>query len=168
MSSSDINFENVIKGNKSLNIVDKLEELRTQLNSNSLKGRINKKELVKSIDEIIDSVPVEMRTARWIVREQESFINQAKQESKNLVNDAKIESEKLIANSYVLQEAVIEANALIKQAEVETQAYRANIEDTIDQKIEDIQSKISQMANFLEIEKNKLREPRNIDKPPKL
>ncbi|MFL2659114.1 MAG: hypothetical protein ACJ0GT_01705 [Candidatus Actinomarina sp.] len=168
MSSSDINFENVIKGNKSLNIVDKLEELRTQLNSNSLKGRINKKELIKSIDEIIDSVPVEMRTARWIVREQESFINQAKQESKNLVNDAKIESEKLIANSYVLQEAVIEANALIKQAEVETQAYRANIEDTIDQKIEDIQSKIQQMANFLEIEKNKLREPRNIDKPPKL
>ena len=168
MSSSDINFENVIKGNKSPNIVDKLEELRTQLNSNSLKGRINKKELVKSIDEIIDSVPVEMRTARWIVREQESFINQAKQESKNLVNDAKIESEKLIANSYVLQEAVIEANALIKQAEVETQAYRANIEDTIDQKIEDIQSKIQQMANFLEIEKNKLREPRNIDKPPKL
>ena len=168
MSSSDINLENVIKGNKSLNIVDKLEELRTQLNSNSLKGRINKKELIKSIDEIIDSVPVEMRTARWIVREQESFINQAKQESKNLVNDAKIESEKLIANSYVLQEAVIEANALIKQAEVETQAYRANIEDTIDQKIEDIQSKIQQMANFLEIEKNKLREPRNIDKPPKL
>lgn len=168
MSSSDINFESVIKGNKSLNIVDKLEELRTQLNSNSLKGRINKKEIVKSIDEIIDSVPVEMRTARWIVREQESFINQAKQESKNLVNDAKIESEKLIANSYVLQEAVIEANALIKQAEVETQAYRANIEDTIDQKIEDIQSKIQQMANFLEIEKNKLREPRNIDKPPKL
>ena len=168
MSSSDINFENVIKGNKSPNIVDKLEELRTQLNSNSLKGRINKKELIKSIDEIIDSVPVEMRTARWIVREQESFINQAKQESKNLVNDAKIESEKLIANSYVLQEAVIEANALIKQAEVETQAYRANIEDTIDQKIEDIQSKIQQMANFLEIEKNKLREPRNIDKPPKL
>jgi vacuolar-type H+-ATPase subunit H len=168
MSSSDNNFENVIKGNKSLNIVDKLEELRTQLNSNSLKSRINKKELVKSIDEIIDSVPVEMRTARWIVREQESFINQAKQESKNLVNDAKIESEKLIANSYVLQEAVIEANALIKQAEVETQAYRANIEDTIDQKIEDIQSKIQQMANFLEIEKNKLREPRNIDKPPKL
>ena len=168
MSSQDINFENVIKGNKSLNIVDKLEELRTQLNSNSLKGRINKKELIKSIDEIIDSVPVEMRTARWIVREQESFINQAKQESKNLVNDAKIESEKLIANSYVLQEAVIEANALIKQAEVETQAYRANIEDTIDQKIEDIQSKIQQMGNFLEIEKNKLREPRNIDKPPKL
>jgi vacuolar-type H+-ATPase subunit H len=165
MTNSEINFEEVIKGNKRVDIVDKLDELRTQLNSNSLKGRLNKKDLIKSIDEIIDSVPVEMRTARWIVREQESFINQAKNESKNLINEAKVESEKLIANSYVLQEAVIEANALIKQAEVETQAYRASIEDTVDQKIEDIQLKIQQMSNFLEVEKNKLREPRNIDKP---
>ena len=165
MTNSEINFEEVIKGNKRVDIVDKLEELRTQLNSNSLKGRLNKKDLIKSIDEIIDSVPVEMRTARWIVREQESFINQAKNESKNLINEAKVESEKLIANSYVLQEAVIEANALITQAEVETQAYRASIEDTVDQKIEDIQLKIQQMSNFLEVEKNKLREPRNIDKP---
>jgi vacuolar-type H+-ATPase subunit H len=165
MTNSEINFEEFIKGNKRVDIVDKLEELRTQLNSNSLKGRLNKKDLIKSIDEIIDSVPVEMRTARWIVREQESFINQAKNESKNLINEAKVESEKLIANSYVLQEAVIEANALIKQAEVETQAYRASIEDTVDQKIEDIQLKIQQMSNFLEVEKNKLREPRNIDKP---
>jgi hypothetical protein len=35
----------------------------------------------------------------------------------------------------------------------------------VDQKIEDIQLKIQQMSNFLEVEKNKLREPRNIDKP---
>ena len=85
MTNSEINFEEVIKGNKRVDIVDKLEELRTQLNSNSLKGRLNKKDLIKSIDEIIDSVPVEMRTARWIVREQESFINQAKNESNNTV-----------------------------------------------------------------------------------
>ena len=47
MSSSEINFEEVIKGNKRVDIVDKLEELRAQLNSNSLKGRLNKKDLLK-------------------------------------------------------------------------------------------------------------------------
>ena len=41
MSSSEINFEEVIKGNKRVDIVDKLEELRAQLNSNSLKGRLS-------------------------------------------------------------------------------------------------------------------------------
>ena len=47
MSSSEINFEEVIKGNKRVDIVDKLEGLRAQLNSNSLKGRLNKKDLIK-------------------------------------------------------------------------------------------------------------------------
>ena len=165
MNNSETNFENVLKGESKIEIVDKLENLRNQLNSNTLKGRINKKDILKSIDEIIDSMPVEMRTARWIVREQESFMNQAKIESKALLDDAKAESEKLIANSYVIQEAVIEANALIKQAEVEMQTYRTNIEDTIDQRIDDIQNKIDQLSNFLENEKNKLREPRIIEYP---
>ena len=156
MNNSETNFEDVLKGESKIEIVDKLENLRNQLNSNTLKGRINKKDILKSIDEIIDSMPVEMRTARWIVREQESFINQAKIESKALLDDAKAESEKLIANSYVIQEAVIEANAIIKQAEVEMQTYRTNIEDTIDQRIDDIQNKIDQLSNFLENEKNNL------------
>ncbi len=141
MNNSETNFEDVLKGESKIEIVDKLENLRNQLNSNTLKGRINKKDILKSIDEIIDSMPVELRTARWI------------------------ESEKLIANSYVIQEAVIEANAIIKQAEVEMQTYRTNIEDTIDQRIDDIQNKIDQLSNFLENEKNKLREPRNIENP---
>ena len=149
MNNSETNFEDVLKGESKIEIVDKLENLRNQLNSNTLKGRINKKDILKSIDEIIDSMPVEMRTARWIVREQESFINQAKIESKALLDDAKAESEKLIANSYVIQEAVIEANAIIKQAEVEMQTYRTNIEDTIDQRIDDIQNKIDKLSKAL-------------------
>ncbi len=44
-------------------------------------GRVNKKEIINNIDEIIDTIPVELRTARWIVREQESFITKAKDDS---------------------------------------------------------------------------------------
>ena len=36
---------------------------------------------------------------------------------------------------------------------------------SIDQRIDDIQNKIDQLSNFLENEKNKLREPRNIENP---
>ena len=149
--------------NVASNVTKKLGILNMQ--KHTKRGEYYKKHIKKTNDEIIDTMPVEMRTARWIVREQESFMNQAKIESKALLDDAKAESEKLIANSYVIQEAVIEANALIKQAEVEMQTYRTNIEDTIDQRIDDIQNKIDQLSNFLENEKNKLREPRNIENP---
>ena len=56
MNNSETNFENVLKGESKIEIVDKLENLRNQLNSNTLKGRINKKDILKSIDEIIDSM----------------------------------------------------------------------------------------------------------------
>ena len=165
MNNSETNFEDVLKGESKIEIVDKLENLRNQLNSNTLKGRINKKDILKSIDEIIDSMPVEMRTARWIVREQESFIAKAKDDSKEIVEEARRESEKLIQESYVLQEAVIEANAIIKQTELEAQSYRANIEDSVDRKMEEIQSKINQLKDFLDQERTKLRQPRDIEKP---
>ena len=165
MNNSETNFEDVLKGESKIEIVDKLENLRNQLNSNTLKGRINKKDILKSIDEIIDSMPVEMRTARWIVREQESFITKAKDDSKEIVEEARRESEKLIQESYVLQEAVIEANAIIKQTELEAQSYRANIEDSVDRKMEEIQSKINQLKDFLDQERTKLRQPRDIEKP---
>ncbi len=165
MPEAEINFEDIAKGNVRIDIVDKLENLRESLESNSLTGRVNKKEIINKIDEIIDTIPVELRTARWIVREQESFINKAKDDSKEIVEEARRESEKLIQESYVLQEAVIEANAIIKQTEFEAQSYRANIEDSVDRKIEEIQSKIDQLKDFLDQERTKLRQPRDIEKP---
>ena len=165
MPEAEINFEDIAKGNVRIDIVDKLETLRASLESNSLTGRVNKKEIINKIDEIIDTIPVELRTARWIVREQESFINKAKDDSKEIVEGARRESEKLIQESYVLQEAVIEANAIIKQTELEAQSYRANIEDSVDRKMEEIQSKINQLKDFLDQERTKLRQPRDIEKP---
>ena len=165
MPEAEINFEDIAKGNVRIDIVDKLETLRASLESNSLTGRVNKKEIINKIDEIIDTIPVELRTARWIVREQESFINKAKDDSKEIVEEARRESEKLIQESYVLQEAVIEANAIIKQTELEAQSYRANIEDSVDRKMEEIQSKINQLKDFLDQERTKLRQPRDIEKP---
>ena len=64
-----------------------------------------------------------------------------------------------------LKEAVIEANALIKQSELESQSYRAKIEDAVDNKMEEIQNKINQLNEFLDQERSKLRQPRDIDKP---
>ena len=144
--SEEINFKDVISGEQKIQYVDQLENLREKLNSGSfLKSRSSKKELIGIVENLIDILPVEMRTARWLVREQETFLNEAKEESQNIINNAKRESENLISNSYVLQEAVVEANTLIKQAEKESQAYRIKIEDEMDTLFTELQTKIEQL-----------------------
>ena len=58
---------------KKIEYVDKLELLREKLNSrNVLNTRSNKKELIDIVENLIDLMPVELRTARWLVREQDT------------------------------------------------------------------------------------------------
>lgn len=166
--SEEENFhlEDIISGEKKIEYVDKLELLREKLNSrNVLNTRSNKKELIDIVENLIDLMPVELRTARWLVREQDTYLNRAREEANEILNIAKVESQRLISDSYVLQEAVIEANAMVKKAEDEAQANRAHIEDQIDSKLTEILNKFEQVNKYIETEKNNLRQPRKIIEP---
>ena len=159
-------LDEVISGDRKIEYVDKLELLREKVNSKGvLSSRSNKKELIEIVENLIDLMPVELRTARWLVREQDTYLNKAREEANEILSIAKVESDRLIADSYVLQEAVIEANALIKKAEDEAQAYRAQIEDEIDLKLTEALNKFEQINNFIETEKKRLRQPRKIIEP---
>ena len=114
--SNQENFylDEVISGERKIEYVDKLELLREKVNSKGvLSSRSSKKELIEIVENLIDLMPVELRTARWLVREQDTYLNKAREEANEILSIAKVESDRLIADSYVLQEAVIEANALI-------------------------------------------------------
>ena len=150
----NFNLDEVISGDRKIEYVDKLELLREKVNSKGvLSSRSNKKELIEIVENLIDLMPVELRTARWLVREQDTYLNKAREEANEILSIAKVESDRLIADSYVLQEAVIEANALIKKAEDEAQAYRAQIEDQLDAKLTEVLNKFEQINNFIETEK---------------
>ena len=166
--SEEENFhlDDIISGEKKIEYVDKFELLREKLNSrNVLNTRSNKKELIDIVENLIDLMPVELRTARWLVREQDTYLNRAREEANEILNIAKVESQRLISDSYVLQEAVIEANAMVKKAEDEAQANRAHIEDQIDSKLTEILNKFEQVNKYIETEKNNLRQPRKIIEP---
>ena len=165
-NQENFNLDDVISGEKKIQYVDKLEMLREKVNSTGvLSSRTSKKEVIEIIENLIDLMPVELRTARWLVREQDTYLNKAREEANEILSIAKVESSRLISDSYVLQEAVIEANALIKKAEDEAQAYRAKIEDDIDTKLTEILNKFEQINNYIETEKNILRQPRKIVEP---
>ena len=165
-NQENFNLDDVISGEKKIQYVDKLEMLREKVDSTSvLSSRSSKKEIIEILENLIDLMPVELRTARWLVREQDTYLNKAREEANEILSIAKVESSRLISDSYVLQEAVIEANALIKKAEDEAQAYRAKIEDDIDTKLTEILNKFEQINNYIETEKNTLRQPRKIIEP---
>ncbi|MFL2696505.1 MAG: hypothetical protein ACJ0F5_02995 [Candidatus Actinomarina sp.] len=166
MVDENISLDKVLSGELKLEYIDQLELLKENLSSNSfLNNRSSKKDVLKLVENLIDLMPVELRTARFIVREQELYLNKAREEADEILANADKESAKLISESFVLQEAVVEANALVKQAEQEAILNRASVEDKLDQKLEEIQSKIDELSNIVEREKTNLRQPRKITEP---
>ena len=166
MGEESSSIDKVLSGEIKLEYIDQLELLKENLSSNSfLNNRSNKKDILKLVENLIDLMPVELRTARFIVREQELYLKKAKEEAEEILSNADKESARLISESFVLQEAVIEANALVKQAEQEAILSRANVEDKLDNKLEEIKSKIDELSNIVEREKTNLRQPRKITEP---
>ena len=164
--NDNANLEEIMGGNASFSIVDKLDKLRNELStSNILAKKIGRSQLLGLVDEILDALPAELRTARWIVREQQSYLSKAKEDAQEIVEKARIESENLISDSYVIKEAVIEANALIKSAEIEIISNRARVEDEIDGVLEKLEGTLKDLLNNVDKEKKKLRTPRVIDSP---
>ena len=166
MAEENSSIDKVLSGEMKLEYIDQLELLKENLSSNSfLNNRSNKKDILKLVENLIDLMPVELRTARFIVREQELYLKKAKEEAEEILSNADKESSRLISESFVLQEAVIEANALVKQAEQEAILSRANVEDKLDNKLEEIKSKIDELSDIVEREKTNLRQPRKITEP---
>ena len=166
MAEESSSIDKVLSGEMKLEYIDQLELLKENLSSNSfLNNRSNKKDILKLVENLIDLMPVELRTARFIVREQELYLKKAKEEAEEILSNADKESSKLISESFVLQEAVVEANALVKQAEQEAILSRANVEDKLDNKLEEIKSKIDELSDIVQREKTNLRQPRKITEP---
>ena len=166
MGEESSSIDKVLSGEMKLEYIDQLELLKENLSSNSfLNNRSNKKDILKLVENLIDLMPVELRTARFIVREQESYLKKAKEEAEEILSNADKESSRLISESFVLQEAVVEANALVKQAEQEAILSRASVEDKLDNKLEEIKSKIDELSDIVEREKTNLRQPRKITEP---
>lgn len=166
MAEEGSSIDKVLSGEMKLEYIDQLELLKENLSSNSfLNNRSNKKDILKLVENLIDLMPVELRTARFIVREQELYLKKAKEEAEEILSNADKESSRLISESFVLQEAVVEANALVKQAEQEAILSRASVEDKLDNKLEEIKSKIDELSDIVEREKTNLRQPRKITEP---
>ena len=78
MSKSEISIEDVLSGQIKMEYVDQLELLKENLSSNSfLNNKTNKKEIIKLVDNLIDLMPVELRTARFIVRRARAFFEKS-------------------------------------------------------------------------------------------
>lgn len=98
--------------------------------------RLEREPLLEYLEEVRDRLPEELRVARWMIRERQSFIartnedaDKIRAQAKKVLEQARETAQELVSEHRIIEEAVQEANVLIRNAEVQAQSTRLRAED---------------------------------------
>jgi len=96
---------------------------------------VNREETLELLDEALRTLPDELRHARWLLKEREEYLAQARRDAEDIVEAGRVQAERMVERTEVAREARRVSQQLVAGAEAETRQLRHEAEDYIDQKL---------------------------------
>jgi F0F1-type ATP synthase membrane subunit b/b' len=116
-----------------LQIREMIDSARTMPMSASV--LVNRDEAIELIDEALHAMPEELRHARWLLKERDEYLAQARRDAEDIVEEARVQAERMVERTEVAREARRVAQQVVAQAEGDSRRIRHEAEDYIDQKL---------------------------------
>src|SRR5664279_5029909 len=88
-------------------LIDKLDDLVHNAKPVPLTDqvRVDKEEIYDILDQMRATIPEEIKQARWIVKERQEMLAEAKREAERIVKDARERQERLVGEEEVTKQA---------------------------------------------------------------
>jgi len=132
--------------------VDRIEELlekskRIPFSSNII---VNESEIYDLLDELRNVLPEELKQSRWIVKERENMIEEAKRYSEKVIKDSKEKAELLVSETEILKNASRKAEDLMSAVEARARTIRLEAEDYADEKLANLEAVLHKLLTAIE------------------
>ena len=114
-----------------------LEELVRDAKSMPLSSSVlvNREEVLQMLQEMQESLPEEIKQARWIVRDREDLLAKARAEGDRVIEAANEEQRRMAMKEAVAVRAEEEADRIVHEADERTQTMQREAEDYVDGKL---------------------------------
>lgn len=122
---------------------------------------LDRDDLLDMLYRLRDELPDELRAARWMVRERETFVARTNEKAREMLERARERSEELVSESYIVKEAVEEANALVRRAEADATRIRLEAEDYSDRALEETESVLADLLGQVRSARAELHQARS-------
>lgn len=96
---------------------------------------IARDELLPVLEAALEKLPDELRHARWLLKEQEEFIDQRRREADALLEDVRVQAERMVQRTEIVRQAQITADQLLDSAGEESRRLRFEAEDFCDKRL---------------------------------
>lgn len=121
---------------------------------------LDREQLLDMLYRLRDELPDELRSARWMVRERETFVARTNEKAREMLEKARERSDELVSESYIVKEAVDEANALVRHAEAEATRIRLEAEDYSEKALEETEAVLADLLGQVRRSRGELHQAR--------
>ena len=135
-----------------IDIVDRIEEFlekskRIPFSSNII---VNENEIFDLLDELRNVLPEEFKQSRWVMKERENMIEEAKRYSERIVSEAKGKAQELISKTEILKNATRQSEEIMSAAEAKARTIRLEAEDYADEKLANLEAVLHKLITAIE------------------
>ncbi len=96
---------------------------------------LNRDEVIEMIQEMRESLPEEIKQARWIVKDREELLAKARQEAERIVEQAREDQLRMARKGEVVQRAEEEADRIVAEAQQQADDGRVEAETYVDARL---------------------------------
>ncbi len=116
-------------------LIDKLDELVQNAKGVPMTDqvRIDREEIWEIIDQMRSTIPEEIKQARWIVKERQEMLAEAKREAERLVGEAREQAAQAASQQEIVRLAERQAQELLDEARGKEREIRLGAEDYADE-----------------------------------
>jgi F0F1-type ATP synthase membrane subunit b/b' len=131
--------------------IHQLEELIREAKSMPLSASVlvNKDEVLELVDGMRNTLPEEIKQARWVVKDREELLAKARRDAEVIVDDARKEQARLISDDEVVAESAREAERILADAREQARQIKLEAEDYVDAMLASFESTLTKTQERL-------------------
>src|SRR5919112_1232779 len=126
-------------------LIDKLDDLVHNAKKVPLTDQVgvDKEEIYDILDQMRATIPEEIKQARWIVKERQEMLAEAKREAERIVKEARERQDHLVSEQEVTKQAERAAEDIIEDARAREREIRLGAEDYADEILNTLEVNLS-------------------------
>jgi hypothetical protein len=148
-------------------LIDKLDNLVHEAKAVPLTDqvRIDREEIWEILDQMRATIPEEIKQARWIVKERQEMLAEAKREAERLVNEAREQAAREASQQEIVKLAERHAAELLDEAKRREREVRLGAEDYADDILSTLEVNLGKFLAAVQRGREQLQQ-RNPDRSP--
>jgi F0F1-type ATP synthase membrane subunit b/b' len=109
------------------------------------------------IDQMRQTIPEELKQARWIVKERQAMLDEARSESDRIVKQAQEEAEKMTSEEEVLKRAEQRGTEIMEDARRREREIRLGAEDYADDVLASLEENLGRLLEAVQRGRSQLQ-----------